>query len=145
MKRFSQFVCVILMIVLVLPTVAFASSDMESRISQFFMCHGAYLEKTSSTSFEVWFDVTAVSTMQEIGVKTVKVQRSTDGVNWTTMKTYSKDDYSQMTDTNTVGHVDCVEYTGASSGCYYRAFVTFYAKNSSGIGEYDDYTSSIRM
>ncbi len=145
MKRFSQFVCIILVMVMVLPTAVLASVETEPRISQFFVRHGAYLEKISSTSFEVWFDVTAVEGMLELGAKTIKVQRSSDGVNWSTMKTYSKDDYSQMTDTDTAGHADCVTYTGASSGYYYRASVTFYARNSSGTGEYTMYTSSITM
>lgn len=145
MKKFCQLVCVILVIAMIVPTIAVAAENVDARISKYFAGHGAYLEKITSTSFEVWFDVTAVEGMLEVGAKTIKVQRSSDGVNWTTMKTYSKDDYSQMTDTNTAFHADCVTYTGASSGYYYRASVTFYARNSSGTGEYTMYTSSITM
>lgn len=145
MRRFTQLICLILILSTVIYTPVLAVEAANPKASNYFMKHGTYLEKISSTEFEVWFDVTAVSTMLEVGVKTIKVQKSSDGDDWETVKTYSKDDYAQMTDTNTAGHADCVTYDEAEKGYYYRAIVTFYARNSSGRGEYDDATSSIRM
>lgn len=144
MKRFTRCACFFLAIMMLLITPAFAAETVTPRASSYFMCISAYLEKTTGTQFEVWFDVTAVGGMDELGVSEIKVQRSSDGVNWTTMKTYSKDYYPQMICDNTVAHADCVTYTG-TAGYYYRAYVCFYAKNSSGFGEYDEYTSSIKL
>lgn len=64
-----------------------------------------------------------------------KLQRSTDKVNWTTVKTYSKDDYSQMVKENSVCTADCVTYDEYSSSYYYSAIVVLYAKLGKGTGE----------
>lgn len=141
MKRFAQFVCVLMAAVLLFTTPAFAA---ESRASNFFMMTSTYLDQTTGANFEVWFDVTAVGVMGELGVKTIKVQRSLDKSDWETVKTYSKSDYSQMVDFNTGAHADCVTYSG-SYGYYYRAYVTFYAKNSTGSGTYSCYTASLDL
>lgn len=142
MKRSIKCICILLALSIVVAIPVFAAEG--QRASNFFMRTGTYLEKVSGTTFEVWFDVTAVGQMDELGVKTIKIQKSSDGSNWSTMKTYSKDNYSQMIDENTFSHCDCVTYTG-SVGYYYRAYVVFYAKNDSGTGEYVMYTSTISV
>ena len=142
MRRFIHSVCLLMVVVTLLTIPAMAAEG--ERASNFFMRTSTYLEKVSGTTFEVWFNVTAVDRMDQLGVKTIKIQRSSDGTNWMTMKTYSKDNYSQMIDTNAVSHADCVTYIG-SVGYYYRAYVTFYAKNSNGTGEYMMYTSTIQV
>lgn len=142
MKRLVQCISLLLVMAMLMTIPAFAAGT--PKASRYFIRTSTYLEKTSGTTFDVWFDVTATGTMQELGVSTIKVQRSSDNSTWTTMKTYSKADYSQMTDDNTVAHDDCVTYTG-TAGYYYRAKVTFYAKNSSGTGEYVMYTDVISV
>ena len=142
MKRFIHSVCLLLVVATVLTIPAMAVG--EERASNFFMRTSTYLSKVSGTTFKVWFDVTAVSPMDELGVKTIKIQRSSDKTNWSTMKTYSKDNYSQMIDEDATSHADCVTYTG-SVGYYYRAYVVFYAKDGSNIGEYSMYTSTIKV
>ena len=142
MKRLIRFVSLFLVMTLLVTVTAFAAET--PRASLFFTRTSTYLEKVSGTTFEVWFDVIATGTMEEVGVSSIKVQRSSDKSNWTTVKTFLKENYSQMTDDNTAGHIDCVTYTG-TTGYYYRAKVTFYAKNSSGSGEYVMYTSTISV
>ena len=110
MNRFVKIVCLFLAVVIALPVTAFAA---EERASNFFAITSTYLSKVSGTTFKVWFDVTAVDEMDELGVKTIKIQRSADKTNWSTMKTYSKANYSQMIDTNAVSHADCVTYVGS--------------------------------
>lgn len=139
MKRFLNCVCFLLVAVTLFTTTAFAA---EPRASHYFAASSAYIDKVSNTKYNIWFDVTAVGIMSKIGVKTIKVQRSTDEVNWTTVKTYSMSDYSQMTDTNTAGHSGYVTYSG-SANYYYRAYVTFYAKNSSGSATDSYYTNIV--
>jgi hypothetical protein len=114
----------------------------DARSSSFFTRSSVYLYETSGTTFQAWFEVTAVRTMDKIGAKEIKIQRSSDNENWTTMKTYSMDDYSNMICENTVGHAACVTYTG-TRGYYYRAYITLYAKDSTGTGTWTRYTSSI--
>ena len=144
MKRFVRCVCVLMVVAILFANPVFATESASARSSSFFMCSSVYLWKTSYTTFEAWFDVVAVDTMDQVGASIIKIQRSSDGVNWTTMKTYSKDDYPDMIYENSIGHVGCVSYTGAP-GYYYRAYIVLYAKNSSGTGLMPEYTEPKRL
>ena len=139
MKRFVRAVCLLLVLSVMLTIPALAA---ESRASNFFMCSSVYLCNVSGKSFEAWFEVTGVNGMDVIGAKTIKIQRSSDGSNWTTMKTFSKDSYPSLVDTNTGTHAAGVSYTG-SGGYYYRAYIQLYAKKGVNTGTMDRYTSSI--
>ena len=132
MKRFVQILCMLLVLSMILAIPVFAAEQG----SDYFMSHSCYLWEVSDTEFQVWFDVTAVDGMDVLGVSEVIVQRSTDGINWSDeafyydMYRYGKSYYS--------GHVT---YSDVTSG-YYRAQVTFYAEDDTGVGEYTARTSS---
>ena len=136
MKRFTQIVCILLVFAMLMPLSAMAAESGNSRASNFFSASSVYFWKVSGSSYQIWFDVTAVGTMAKLGTSYILVERSTDLVNWDPVRTYDMADYSQMTTTNTVGYANCVPFT-ATSGYAYRAIVTLYAKNRSGTGEMD--------
>lgn len=144
MKQLSKYICFVLIAAMILTTPAYAAEVSTPRASNYFLSSCVYLYKISDTKFEVWFEVAALGIMDEVGASVIKVQRSSDGENWTTMKTYTKETYSQMICENTGTHTDCVSYTG-TQGYYYRAYIILYAKNSSGTGELYRYTSPIRL
>jgi len=133
LKHFSRSICVILVIAMMLavPVLAETETAVTPYASSYFISYCAYLYKTTGTTFEVWFEVVARSGMDELGVSEIKVQRSADGNNWTTMRTYTPEYYPQMICEDTGAHGDCVTYTG-TAGYQYRAYITFYAKNSGG-------------
>lgn len=146
MKKLVRFVCLILACGLLLAFPAQAASSVESRASSFFSSYGTDLYKTSSSSFNIWFDVVAnVATMDVLGVSEIIVYRSADQQSWTKMRTYTMENYPQMVDQNTSYHSSYVTYNYATTGYYYTARITFYAKNSTGIGERDIYTEILRM
>lgn len=132
MKRFVRIVCLLLVLATVIVIPAFAAEQG----SNFFAAHSCYLWEVSDTEFQVWFDVTAVRGMDVLGVSEVIVQRSTDGVNWTDEAFY----YDMYRNGSSFygGHVT---YSDVTSG-YYRAQVTFYAEDDTGVGEYTAWTSS---
>lgn len=134
MRRFIQCVCLILVLSTCLAVPAAAAEEISPWASNFFLSHGGYLWWTSSTEFQVWFDVAAIGTMDEIGVSEIKVQCSSDSTNWETVATYGK-----MVATNTGVHGDYVTYSNAVSGNSYRAKITFYAKKGTGWAEYTYY------
>lgn len=144
MKRFARLVCLLLVAVIMLTTVASAAENENQRSSSFFGSYSVYLYKTSTSQFQAWFEVTAVGGMQKLGARTIEIQRSTDKSNWTTVKTYSMEDYSNMVASNTGFHESYVTYT-YTTGYYYRAYVELYAKNSNGTAVYDTYTSSLDL
>lgn len=143
MKRLFRCVSVILVIAMCLAVPVSAIEEATPWASNYFVCRSAYLYKTSDNQFQVWFNVSAFDIMNELGTSEIKVQRSSDKETWTTMSTYKKAVYPQMIGYNTGNHSDCVTYYSASSGFYYRAYVEFYAKNSSGTAYYGMYTDPI--
>ena len=144
MKRFLKITSLILVIALVCAVPVYAEEEASMRSSAYFSTHDLYLSKKTSTKFQVWFDVDALRTMDELGAKTIKVQRSPDGSTWTTMFTYSKEYYPQMIDENTGSYGSYVPYTG-TEGYYYRAKVTFYAKEGNGTATHTMNTSKILL
>ena len=143
MKRFTKCICLILSLAMILAIPAYAAENVDARSSSYFGRSSVYLHETSGTTFQAWFEVTGMRIMDQIGAKEIKIQRSTDNESWTTVATYSKDDYySTLICENTSGHAACVTYTG-SRGYYYRAYIKLYAKDSTGSGTWARYTSSI--
>lgn len=144
MKRFTQVVCILLVVALLVPFSVLAAENDNSRASNFFTASSVYFWHVSGSSYQIWFRVTGVGTMQKIGVSKIVVEHSTDEVDWTPVKTYLMEDYSQMTCENTTSHSGYVPYT-ATSGYSYRAVVTLYAKNSSGTGEMTEQTAILDL
>lgn len=147
MKKLAQFVCVILVFSFLLAVPSQAAAAVQPRESAFFASYSFDLEKTSASTFRVWYDVdaNAGTNMQEIGASEIIVYRSADQQSWTKMRTYTKEMYPSMVDQNTGSHSGYVTYSGASAGYYYTAYIVFYAKNSTGWAENYFYTEIIRM
>lgn len=141
MKRFARIVCLIIVFSIFMAIPAYATEQTQ-RASSYFSSYRAYCNKESATVLRVYFSVLGAGIMDELGTSTIKVQRSSDGTNWTTMRTYTKEDYPQMIDTDATFHSGYVTYP-ATSGYYYRAHVTFYAKDSSGTGKLYYYTDKV--
>jgi len=144
LKRFLKCVCICVAIAMAFAVPVSAAGSDDTRASSYFIGSSVYLYKVAGTIFDICFDVTATGTMQTLGARTIKLQKSTDNANWTTVKTYSMDDYSNLVCSNTGFHGTSVRYTGVT-GCYYRAIIDLYAKNSSGYGVMTRYTSSIKV
>ena len=144
MTRFVKQICFFLAVIVFVSMPVYAAETLDQRSSNYFAAHSVYLHKISSTQFQAWFEVTAVGGMQKIGARTIKIQRSTDADNWTTVATYKMEDYSNMVASNTGTHESCVTYT-YTRGYYYRAYVELYAKDSSGTATYDTYTSYLNL
>lgn len=144
MKRISQLICMLLVVALLLAVPAAATENPEPRASNFFMSSDVYLYQTSSTQFQAWFEVSALGIMDKVGASEIKIQESSDDENWTTVKTCTMGNYSNLIRENSGVHASYVSYTG-TTGKYYRAKITLYAENSNGTGEWTRYTSSIRL
>lgn len=127
MNRFVKLICLVLVFTMCLAIPA-GAEEVAPYASNYFMSYNAYLSGETSTSFEVWFSVTALRRMDKLGVEYIDIERSSDGSNWTVVKTYDSDDYPSLLATNTFSHSGHVTYTNKQSGYQYRAYVKFYAK-----------------
>jgi len=120
---------------------AYAAEAESTRGSSFFMSTSTYIDRYGN-SLDLWFEVSAVRQMDELGARYIKVERSADGDDWSVVKTFSRDDYSNLICTKTGYHNGHVTYTG-QSGYYYRIHVSYYAKSGQNSGVMDDYSSSV--
>ena len=145
MRRFIRTVCLMLVLCTVFSVTVFAETVTEPRASSYIAAHDTFLYKTYANQFQVWFDVTACTSVTHLGVSKIEVYQSSDKEEWTKMKTYNYEDYPEMMDYNSGSHTGYVTYTYAVPGCYYKAYVTFYAKNSTGTGKIFRYTAILKM
>ena len=144
MKQYIRLIALALIVVLIFTPVANASELPQQKASYYFSMTGIDIVKVSSTQFRVWFDVTATHTMKQVGASKIVVERSSNQTDWTVIKTYRSESYSSMLYSNTVGHTSYITHSG-TPGYYYRAEVTFYAKDSSGTGTYAYYSDTFYL
>ena len=131
MKRFVKCLCLILALSFCLVVPA-AAAETAPYSSNYFMSRDAYLWRTSSTSCEAWFEVTAMRGMAELGALHVDIERSSDGVNWYVVETYHRDDFSNLIAYNTGNHCSYVTFSEMKPGYQYRMYVELYAKGTDG-------------
>lgn len=131
MKRLVKCLCLILIMSFCLAIPA-AAEEAAPYASNFFMSRDAYLWRTSDTSCQAWFEVTAVRGMNELGARYIDIERSSDGVNWRVVKSYDRSDFSNLIKYNTSNHTSYVTFDELESGYQYRMYVELYAKDSSG-------------
>lgn len=129
MKRLIKCLCLILAMsfCLAIPAVA---EEAAPYASNHFGSRDAYLWRTSSTSCEAWFEVTAVRGMTELGARYIDIEESSDGVNWYVVKTYDRSNYSNLIKYNTVNHTSYVTFNEMKPGYQYRMYVSLFAKDS---------------
>lgn len=138
MKRFVKLMCLVLVFVLCLA-IPVSAEEITPYASNYFMSYDAYLGAETSNSFQVWYSVTALRRMDKLGVDYIDIQRSSDGSNWTVVKTYDSSVYPSLMATNTSYHSGHVNYSNKQSGYQYRAYIQFYAKEGNGIGTHGAY------
>ena len=131
MKRFVKCLCLILAMSFCLAIPA-AAEEAAPYGSSFFMSRDAYLWRTSSTSCQAWFEITAIRGMAELGADYIEIERSSDGVNWSYVTTFDSSDYSNMIANNTSNHCSYVTFSKMEPGYQYRMYVNLYAKDSNG-------------
>ena len=144
MKNFTRILCVVLVIALLGSVPVSAQKESSTWASSYFAAYTAWLSKTSDTNIRIYFDVIATRTMDVLGVSSIAVKRSADGVNWTTIRTFKSDNVPAMLDTETNDHYGYVTYIG-TPGYYYKARVTFYAERGTGTGEQYLTTDVLRL
>lgn len=143
MKKLIRSLCLIISVSLMLAIPANATES-SAYSSIYFASYDSFIGVPSGRTLEIWFDVVGNGEMDEIGVSYIDLERSSDGINWTVIRTFLPEDYPQMIRENTGINCDCISYLGAY-GYYFRAYVTYYAKNSRGRGNEYEYTPAVYL
>ena len=141
MKRKICWICVVLVLAMSL-NISVVAESVTPYASSFFASYDASAIVVAFRTFEIGFDVVAKRGMDEIGVSSIIIQQSADQTNWTDVKTCLPASYPQMIEENTFAVCNYITCTGIP-GYYYRAYVTFYAKNSTGTAEICDYSEVV--
>lgn len=119
---------ILLVISLISPTTAFAAvpDEMQPLASNYLTSYTTYIGPVGNGVVQVWFRVTGTGYMTDIGVLNIRLYESTDNENWTRVKTFLHENYSNMLSHNDSHHMSYVEYQGVA-GRYYKALVTIWA------------------
>lgn len=96
------------------------------RASYYLDSYNTYTYNAAFGKIRVYFDVTGVNYMDEIGTLNIKIYESTDQTNWTWVKTYTHDTTSGMLGYDKIFHAGYVEYSGII-GRHYKAYVCVWA------------------
>lgn len=123
-----RLVAVILTVVLICPI---SANAVEPRASYYLDSYNSYIYPAGGGKVQVWFTVTGVNYMDELGALTVILYESADGVNWTRVYTYKHADYSNMLGYDKVYYSSHVDYQGVA-GRYYQAYVCIWAGKDGG-------------
>ena len=144
MKKFIRLVSLVMVAVMLLAVPVLAAEEAVPRASRYIMSTCVYLYQNTSTEFEVWYEVVALDLMNELGAYSIRVQESTDGQNWTTVRSFYASDTPSMVREDAWCHNGYVTYNGIP-GRYYRAYIILFAANSSGEGHVSSTTETIRL
>ena len=145
MKRNLRLISLLLCMAILLAVPVQAEPTVTPRGSCYFNHLYTSLEQTADSVFRIWFLVTAsCGTKEELGASEIIVYRSSDGTNWEKMKTYYPYSRPNMMGYDTAAHSGYIVYPG-TQGYYYKAYVMYYAKVSSGSGYYGHYSNVLHL
>ena len=116
------------LLLMLVSTTAFA---LDTRASSRIMSYSADSRVGSDGDLNIFFSITASSTMDVIGASRIDVQRYS-GSRWVTECSITVKDEPKMQTSDAVRHSTIISYTPIYSNSDYRAVVTVYAKDSSG-------------
>lgn len=123
-----RIVAILLAFSLVMPLSVYATSNDQVLpcASYYLDAYGAYIYNAAFGKVTVYFNVSGVNYMDEIGSLNIKIYESLDGENWYWVETYTHDGTAGMLDYNDIYHSGSVTYQG-TIGRYYKAYVCIWA------------------
>lgn len=128
MKRKLVRIVLFAMIISSVLSVAAYADSVQPRYSDYIDSYRTYVYSTENGVAQVWFEIKANRTSNQVGVQTIYLQMSDDNENWTNVQTFNSTDYSSMIAYDTICNVSYVQ-TSVDPGHYYRAGVIVYVEN----------------
>lgn len=142
-KRVNRCIALLLFVVC-LASSATAAEASVTRASDYLDSYRTFMVANGGGNVSIWFDVCGTKTMEKVGALTVQLQESKDGgATFTTIKTFSYLNYSNMMKRNAISCISSVSYQGVA-GRYYQAYVTVYAAKDGGSDSRTIFASKIK-
>lgn len=119
-----QLIAVILVITLALPVSVSAATveQVQPRGSYYLDSYNAYVYPAGNGLIQVWFTVTGVNYLDELGALTIQLYESQDNINWYRAISFTNDYTPSMLGYNDFFYSNHVDYQGVA-GRYYKAYV----------------------
>lgn len=132
-ELFSKAVILVLCVALFVPTYATAAEteDITPRASNYLTSYQAYVYPAGNGKIQVWFDVTCVNYMDDLGSLGIWIYESTDRSTWTLVGTFLHEDNPSMLDHDDIYYMGHVDYQGVA-GRYYKAYICIWAGKDGG-------------
>lgn len=134
-----KIIAVLLTFALIVPYPVSASTveTVQPFASKYLTSYSAYVYVTSSGEVQVWFDVMGTGDMDEIGALRIMLYESSDGTNWSDVKTFLHDSTSDMLFEDDYYVSSHVSWANGSTSKQYKAYVCVWAgKNGTGDTRY---------
>ncbi len=112
-----------------------------ARSSNYLDGYGVVLTPQSGGKIVITVDVDGIRSMTQIGASTIFLYESTNGTDFSRIKTYNYEDYPTMMGSGKHFCEDALTYNGVP-GRYYYAIAFCYAGDSTGYDE-QSYTTSV--
>lgn len=127
-NTFVSLIIIIAAIITILPCNVTATEfdTTMPRASYYLDSYNTYIYPAALGKIQVYFSVTGVNYMDEIGSLNIKIYESTDGETWTWVETYKASSTSGMLAYDKIYYTGHVDYQG-TIGRYYKAYVCIWA------------------
>lgn len=121
-----------LICVVLTPTVASAAvkPPMDPQASNYIAGYYGYIARSGNTIQPV-FSIAGTYVMDRIGATEIYLYESSDGINYSLVKSYRYTNYSNMMAYNESAHASYMTYTG-NANYYYKAYICVYAGRNGG-------------
>ena len=121
----------IIVAVLCAHTCVIPAGSVEPRASDYLDSYRAFVHPAGNGEVQVWFTVTGVTYMDDIGALTIGIYKENDTGGWDHITTFNHMYYPDMMAHNDIAHVSHVSYQGVV-GETYRAYVCLWAGKDGG-------------
>ena len=126
---------IVLVVAMVIPLSANAT-EIQPRASYYLDSYNAYVYLPGTGEVRVYLNAEGTGYMDELGALSISLYESTDGTNWTWIKTFKHNTTAGMLSYNDDFHSGYVSYNGVA-GRYYKAYVCIWGgKNGDGDTRY---------
>lgn len=127
-SKIFRFLALLLVLIFILPANVNAVEEdtLSSRASYYLTSYNTYLYNAALGKIRVYFDVTGVNYMDEIGTLSIQIYESTDNKNWSWVETYKYNTTSGMLGYNKAYYSNYIVHPG-TVGRYYKAYVCIWA------------------
>lgn len=126
----------IFFLIIVITITSVSSSALAAdtqRSSAYLDSYNAYIYDCGNGHFQIWFSVSGVNVMDQLGALNVILKESSDnGTTWNIAKTYRYTAYPSMLGTNRMSYLSCVEFTGTVGYKYYANVSIWAGRNGGG-------------